>query len=137
MEDQEGRAAQALVFERLLGARRVRLAGGWCGYEFEGVEYACFVGHGRFGEEAAWSAHYNGPDFAADLAWCHRAEAVADEHGLSGDFLSALLRRVYPRWEDASSDAEVLDFWWALAHASAADRAAALATVARQAGGAG
>jgi hypothetical protein len=116
-----------MIFEELLGAGRVRLAGGRCGLLYAGVEYPCFAGHDRFGEEALWTEHYAGPDFCRDPAWAFAAEEGVARDGLVEPYLEALTTDVYPDYALAEDRADVLDFWFALAHAAPRDRARAAA----------
>ncbi|HEY7117578.1 MAG TPA: hypothetical protein VH475_13400, partial [Tepidisphaeraceae bacterium] len=123
-----------LVFEQMMGAQRRRLPGDRCGLAYGTKVYDCFAGHDRFDDQAAWEAGYAGPDFVNDLSWAHLAERVADAIGLRGVYLERLLPRVYPDWRNVGAGEQVLDFWFCLVHAGAADRARALAAAARWSG---
>jgi hypothetical protein len=120
-----------LIFEQMMGAQRRRLPGDRCGLAYGTKIYDCFAGHDRFDEQAAWAAHYAGPDFVRDLNWAHVAERVANATGLRGVYLERLLPRVYPNWRNAEHGEDVLEFWFCLVHAGAAHRARALAAAAR------
>jgi hypothetical protein len=116
-----------LILERVMGARRQLLPKDRCGLVLNEAVYDCFGGHDRFDDERVWETCYAGPDFCQDLAWAFAAEAATDAAGMRGIYLERLLTRVYPNWQNALEADDVLAFWFALAHASAGDRARALA----------
>jgi hypothetical protein len=111
------------IFDRLLHARRRRLPGGWCGLTYGGTFYRCFEGHTRFADAYLWERRYAGPDFCADANWARAAEDALLARGWHGPYLERLIARVYPRWQAVTAPADVLDFWFCLAHAAPADRA--------------
>lgn len=116
-----------IIFEEACGASRRKLDGDWCGYEYEGQLYLCFQGHEHFDNDEQWDAKYNGPDFFTSLEWGMKLGDVFDRQERRGYeiYLNRLVNRVFPRWKVALNRDDVLDFWFALAHASAADRAEA------------
>ena len=124
-------ARNVLLLERGLGAQRVRLADGWCGWRWGGeggIEprtLRCFAGHPRFNEAQAWITHYSGPDFFSALAGSFDLGHARMDRGYGHAYVEQLVTRGCPQWERLSEMEEVVAFWFSLAHATPAERAAA------------
>lgn len=118
------------IFEGLFGAIRTRLEDDVCGLVLGDETFGCFCGHGRFDDEELWEEHWCGPDFCGDLTEMFAAEELLAAMCGHGDYAQALAQVVCPNWESPEAKDEVLDFWYALAHALPVRRARAAAWVA-------
>jgi hypothetical protein len=70
--------------------------------------------------------HYAGPDFCGDANATRAAEETLSIVGRRAAYIERLLPRVYPAWETVADPGDVLDFWFALAHAPPLQRALAV-----------
>jgi hypothetical protein len=131
-EEIDNAETSLVIFEGLFGATRERLADDACGLVSAGGLHGSFSGHDRFNDAKLWAAHYRGPDFCTDLAQMHAAEDRLAERRWHRAYAVALACAVCPNYRGLTTDQEVLDFWFALAHATAAQRARAAAHVIRE-----
>jgi hypothetical protein len=118
-----------MIFEALFGATRERLADDVCALVSAGGLHGSFAGHDRFHAEKLWAEHYRGPDFSTDLAQMHAAEDRLADKGWHRAYAEALACAVCPNYQRLTKSKEVVDFWFALAHATAAQRALTAARV--------
>lgn len=125
-QKQENGAINLAIFEQVMGAKRMKLEQDLCGLVYQGKAYGCFEGHAAFDDQSRWEAQYGGPDFCQDFVWIFAAEAAIAKTGLLGRYVEALVKRIYPKWNSISDDKEIVDFWYALAHASPLNRTKAM-----------
>jgi hypothetical protein len=118
-----------LIFEELFGATRERLADDVCGLLHAGVMYGSFKGHDRSNDEEMWAEHYQGPNFCGDLVRMFEVEERLARTGLQHAYAETLALGVCPNYQRLKNVEEVLDFWYALAHASPVQRARAAGRV--------
>jgi len=111
------------IFERVMGAQRVKLDRGVYGHIHQGKEYPCLEDFDRFDDRKMWEAQYGGPDFCNEFLWIFAAEAAMSNAELMGFYVESLAKRVYPNWNTMMASTDVVDFWYSLAHASPMDRA--------------
>jgi hypothetical protein len=114
-----------VIFEELFGATRERLADDVCGLLHAGTMHGSFKGHDRFDDEEVWAEHYQGPDFCGDLVRMFEVEERLARKSWQRAYAEALALGVCPNYQRLRNTDEVLDFWYALAHASPVQRARA------------
>ena len=122
-----------LIFERVLGARRVKLAIGLWAHTYRNMHWPLSLTDAEAADGRAWARHYAGPNFVGNLNWLRNAEAALAARGLLGPYVRGLVDRVYPHWTRIAREADVLSFWFALAHADAGVRAAVIVDLVRPA----
>lgn len=118
-----------IIFEGLYGATREKLADDVCGLMRAGALYGTFKGHGNFTDEELWEDHYQGPDFCGDVARMFEVEEVLALRHWQRAYVEMLVSAACPTWQNLRMSDEVLDFWYALAHASSLQRARAASRV--------
>ena len=121
-----------VIFEGLFGAKRQRLANDMCGLVSAGGVHGSFAGHELFYHAELWVMHYRGPDFCKDLVQMHAAEDRLADKGWHRNYAQTLVQAVCSKYRRLTKDEEVVDFWFAVAHATAAQRARAAAHAIRE-----